>query len=159
MENCQVGVFLSDASAARHALIDRELYLPRSWTADPGRCSAAGIPDGTAFATKPKLARVMIGRALDAGTSASWVTADKVYGADPCLRTDLERHQMSYVPAVVTTHRAATGAGTCLAGTIARRLPPVRRSGTRPARAPRATAGMTGPGPASTPGVPGAGSC
>ena len=53
VENYQVRVFLSYASAAGHALIDRELYLPRSWTADPGRCRAAGIPDETAFATKP----------------------------------------------------------------------------------------------------------
>jgi len=49
-------------------LIDREVYLPRSWTADAARCAAAGIPAGTVFATKPKLARRMIARALDAGT-------------------------------------------------------------------------------------------
>ena len=48
--------------------IDREVYLPRSWTADAARCAAAGIPAGTVFATKPKLARRMIARALDAGT-------------------------------------------------------------------------------------------
>ena len=123
VENCQVGVFLSYASAAGHALIDRELYLPKSWTADPGRCRVAGIPDGTAFATKPALARVMIGRTLDAGTPAGWVTADEVYGADPWLRADLERRQMSYVLAVASTHRVTTGAGTCPAGTIARGLP------------------------------------
>jgi hypothetical protein len=35
---------------------------PKSWTADPARCAAAGIPDGTVFATKPKLARVMIAK-------------------------------------------------------------------------------------------------
>ena len=45
VENCQVAVFLSYASPAGHALIDRELYLPRSWIADPARCAAAGIPD------------------------------------------------------------------------------------------------------------------
>jgi len=123
VENCQVGVFLSYASAGGHALIDRELYLPASWTADPARCRAAGIPDGTGFATKPKLARVMIARALDAGTPAAWVTADEVYGADPGLRADLERRQVSYVLAVATTHQVATGAGACPGGTIARRLP------------------------------------
>ena len=30
-ENCQVGTFLAYASVHGHALIDRELYLPRSW--------------------------------------------------------------------------------------------------------------------------------
>ena len=74
VENCQVAVFLSCASRRGHALIDRELYLPRSWISDRARCAAAGIPAGTTFATKPALARAMIGRALDAGTPAAWVT-------------------------------------------------------------------------------------
>src|SRR5690242_2438412 len=55
-ENAQVAVYLAYAAPAGHALIDRELYLPRSWIADPGRCQAAGIPEQTAFATKPTLA-------------------------------------------------------------------------------------------------------
>ena len=38
-----------------HALIDRELSLPAAWTEDPGRCSAAGIPEQTEFKTKPEL--------------------------------------------------------------------------------------------------------
>ena len=122
VENCQVAVFLSYASPAGHALIDRELYLPRSWTADPARCAAAGIPAKTAFATKPRLARRMIGRALDAGTPAGWVTGDEVYGADPGLRADLERRQIGYVLAVAASHPVATGAGT-LPGTPDRRLP------------------------------------
>ena len=56
-ENCQVGVFLAYASPHGHALIDRELYLPQSWTEDPERCRAAGIPEEVEFATKPRQAR------------------------------------------------------------------------------------------------------
>jgi SRSO17 transposase len=123
IENCQVAVFLTYASAAGHALTGRELYLPASWVADPGRCRAAGIPEGTAFAAKPELARVMIARALDAGTPAAWVAADEVYGADPGLRTDLEARQIGYVLAVAKTCQVTTGAGACQAGTIAARLP------------------------------------
>lgn len=41
IENYQVAVFLTYASAAWHALIDRELHLPASWVADRGRCRAA----------------------------------------------------------------------------------------------------------------------
>ncbi len=44
VENCQVAVFLSYASPAGHALIDRELYLPRSWTADSGPVRRGGHP-------------------------------------------------------------------------------------------------------------------
>jgi SRSO17 transposase len=123
VENCQVAVFLSYAAPAGHALIDRELYLPRSWTDDPARCAAAGIPAGTAFATKPALARRMIGRALDAGTPAAWVTADEVYGADPGLRADLERRQTGYVLAVAASHQVTTAAGPCQVRALAARLP------------------------------------
>jgi len=91
VENAQVAVYLTDAAPAGHALIDRVLYLPRSWVRDEERCAAAGIPEGTMFATKPALAARMIGRALDAGTPAAWVTGDEVYGADPGLRASLKR--------------------------------------------------------------------
>jgi SRSO17 transposase len=111
VENCQVAVFLTYASAAGHALIDRELYLPHLWAGDPGRRRAAGIAEGIAFATKPQLAQVMIARALDAGTPASWVAGDEVYGADPGLRAYLEHRQAGYVLAVAKTCRVATGAG------------------------------------------------
>jgi SRSO17 transposase len=109
VENSQVAVYLAYSAPRGHALIDRELYLPKSWTADPGRCRAAGIPGGTAFATKPTLARRMLARALDAGVPAGWVTGDEVYGADPGLRSDLERRQMGYVLAVACHHRVGTG--------------------------------------------------
>ena len=35
------------------ALIDRELYLPESWTDDRDRCREAGIGDAAEFATRP----------------------------------------------------------------------------------------------------------
>jgi SRSO17 transposase len=66
-ENCQVGVFLAYASGHGHALIDRELYLPRSWADDPDRCRAAGIPEEVEFTTKPRQAQAMISRAIAAG--------------------------------------------------------------------------------------------
>ncbi len=66
-ENCQVGVFLAYASGRGAALVDRELYLPESWTSDRARCREAAIPDTVEFQTKPQLARAMLERALDAG--------------------------------------------------------------------------------------------
>ena len=123
VESCQVAVFLSYVSPAGHAPIDRELYLPRSWTSDKARCAAAGIPEGTVFATKPKLARAMLARALDAGTPAAWVTGDEVYGADPGLRADVERRRIGYVLAVAASHQVTTAAGPCQVRAIAARLP------------------------------------
>src|SRR3954462_7330483 len=67
IENAQVAVYLTYSAERGHALIDRELYLPESWTDDPDRCAAAGVPADVGFATKPALARAMLVRALDAG--------------------------------------------------------------------------------------------
>src|SRR6185436_16085040 len=47
VENCQIGVFLAYASGNGHALIDRELYLPKEWAEDPARRKAASIPQGS----------------------------------------------------------------------------------------------------------------
>jgi SRSO17 transposase len=90
VENAQVAVYLLYATEAGHAIIDRELYLPRGWTSDPERMQAAGVPDQVRFATKPALATRMLTRALDAGIPAAWVTGDEVYGANPTLRAELE---------------------------------------------------------------------
>lgn len=38
VENCQRGVFCAYATPNGRALIDRELYLPKSWIADGHRC-------------------------------------------------------------------------------------------------------------------------
>jgi SRSO17 transposase len=79
--NCQIGVFLAYAvPGGARALIDRDLYVPRSWTADRERCASAGIPEDTRFATKPQLAQAMIERAVAAGIPFAWFTADEVYG-------------------------------------------------------------------------------
>ncbi len=97
VENCQVGAFLAYASGRGHALIDRELYLPESWTQDRQRCRAAGIPDEVEFATKPRLGVVMLARAFAAGVPFAWVTADEAYGQVKYLRVWLEQHDAPYV--------------------------------------------------------------
>jgi SRSO17 transposase len=111
VENCQLGVFLAYAGPAGRALIDAELYLPRSWTDDPARCAAAGVPAGVGFATKPELARVMLGRALEAGVPAGWVAADEAYGQDHKFRVFCEQHRVGYVVAVPRSQSAGTGTG------------------------------------------------
>jgi SRSO17 transposase len=103
VDNAQVAVYLAYAADAGHGVIDRELYLPHGWLADPARCQAAGIPDQVGFATKPELARRMLQRALEAGVPAGWVTADEVYGNSPALRGWLETRQLPYVLAVKAT--------------------------------------------------------
>ena len=100
IENCQVGVFLSYSSSQEHTLLDRELYLPKSWTQDPARCREADVPIEVGFATKPELAARMLWRTLDAGVPAAWVRGDTVYGSHRLLRAGLETRQQAYALAV-----------------------------------------------------------
>ncbi|WAL67696.1 IS701 family transposase [Amycolatopsis cynarae] len=123
IENSQVAVYLTYATTAGHALIDRALYLPKSWTGDRDRCAAAGVPAEVGFATKPALASTMISRALDAGVPAPWVTGDEVYGADPRLRAELEGRGVGYVLAIGCDRRVTTGVGPLRADEVAARLP------------------------------------
>ena len=97
IENCQIGVFLAYASRHGQALIDRTLYLPRSWTHDQERCRQAGIPDDVVFATKPEIARTMLARAFGLGVPCAFVTGDSVYGSDYKLRRMIAAAGKGYV--------------------------------------------------------------
>jgi SRSO17 transposase len=123
IENAQVGVFLTYTTAAGHTLIDREIYLPRSWTDDPDRCAVAGIPADTTFATKPALATRMVVRALDAGVPVNWVAGDEVYGNDPQLRVAPEQRGVGYVLAVGCAASIVTATGVYRADVLAGMVP------------------------------------
>lgn len=99
-ENCQVGVFLAYATDKGAAFIDRELYLPEEWAEDEERRRRAGVPEEVDFATKPRLARKMLQRALEAEVRAGWVVADSVYCDTRRLGVWLEEHEQAYVMAV-----------------------------------------------------------
>ena len=123
IENAQVAVYLAYAGPHGHAMIDRELYLPTSWTDDPRRLADAGVPDDIEFLTKPALATGMLTRALQAGVPARWVAGDEVYGVDPGLRTECELHRIGYVLAIGCDRRIPTTAGPIRADELAAGLP------------------------------------
>ena len=105
IENCQIGVFLTYASAQGRTLLDRELYLPRLWADDLERRREAGVPEKVAFRTKPQLARRMLERSLESGVPFGWVTGDEVYGNDRRLRLWLERRDVPHVLVVRSNER------------------------------------------------------
>jgi SRSO17 transposase len=111
IENAQVATFLAYATPKGRALIDRELYLPKSWTDDRQRCQAAGVPDDVEFATKVTHARRMLTRAIDAGVPAAWAAADEFYGNHRGLRRDLQTRNVGYVLAVARNHRVTLPTG------------------------------------------------
>jgi len=63
------------------------------------------VPDAVTFATKPKLGRAMLERALAAGVPCAWVVGDSVYGADHALRRCVEQRGRGCVLAVTSTQR------------------------------------------------------
>jgi len=130
IENAQVATYLAYATTKGRALIDRELYLPKSWTDDPNRCRDAGVPNEVDFATKITHARRMLTRALDAGVPAAWATGDEFYGNHRGLRRDLQAADIGYVLAVARNHRITLHNGvTATVEHVAQTLP--RRSWNR----------------------------
>jgi DDE superfamily endonuclease len=111
IENCQLGVFCAYATRTGRTLIDRELYLPKSWIADRDRCREAAVPDESEFASKPVLAQRMLARAMDAGVPATGVTADEAYGGDSKFRPWLEDRRIGYVVAVPSSQTIPAVAG------------------------------------------------
>jgi SRSO17 transposase len=102
--NCQIGVFAAYVSDHGHALIDRQLYLPKAWTGDLARMRAAHVPEAVTFATKPRLALAMIERAIGAEVPFAWVAADSVYGVGE-IELALRRAYKGYVLGVTGQHR------------------------------------------------------
>src|SRR5207248_4752765 len=108
-ENVQLGVFLVYAAPRGWAVVDRELYLPPAWAADPDRCARLGVPDDVGSVPKPELARRMVGRALHTGMPIPWVTAAENFGAEPELRSWLESRNLAYAAAVGTADPTRPG--------------------------------------------------
>jgi hypothetical protein len=89
-ENCQIGVLAAYATPAGRAPVDRELYLPKSWTGDPDRCRAARVPAEREFATMGALAKAIVLRALTSPLPIACVAADAAYGQEGRFRRMLE---------------------------------------------------------------------
>ena len=105
IENCQIGVFLTYATAKGRTLLDRELYLPQVWADDQERREEAGVPEKVAFRTKPQLARRILERAVESGVPFGWATGDEVYGNDRNLRLWLERRDVPHVLAIKSNEK------------------------------------------------------
>ena len=101
--NAQVGVFLAYRSRHGTAFIDRALYLPRVWTEDRERCSAAGVPSEVGFATKVALAKQVLEHAFTSAVPARWVVADSLYGRAHHFRQWLQRQGRAHIVGILPT--------------------------------------------------------
>lgn len=104
-DNCVVTVHLNYTAGGFHCLLDGELFLPESWSQDPDRCKAAGIPEQMTYHPKWQIALELWERAVANGIRFEWVGADEGYGKVPEFLFRLEDRGQRYVvevPAIFT---------------------------------------------------------
>jgi SRSO17 transposase len=100
IDNCQVAVSLTLATAAGSLPLSYRLYLPREWAEDKARCKRAGVPEHIGFATKDELAWAQIEAALAAGVPRGIVLMDAAYGDNAALRDRLRTQDLAYAVGV-----------------------------------------------------------
>ena len=100
IDNGIVTVHVGVARGRFQALLDADLYLPRSWDEDRGRCAEAGIPDEIHYRAKWRIALDQLLR-LDAnGIKFDWLTFDEGYGSKVPLLTLLSLAGQRFVAEV-----------------------------------------------------------
>jgi SRSO17 transposase len=81
IDNGIVTVHIGVARGRFQALLDADLYLPRSWDQDRPRGRAAGIPDAVRYRAKWRIALDQLLRLHHHGMRFDWLTFDEGYGS------------------------------------------------------------------------------
>jgi len=95
----QVGVGLGYYKDGIWALVDAELYLPKSWFGDDYAQLRRRwhILEDRTFRTKPQIGLEMIRRAKEGGLPFAVVGCDSLYGRDAQFRADLDAEGVIYM--------------------------------------------------------------
>src|SRR3954468_4777765 len=102
--NCQTLVSLTLARGEVPLPLGLRLFLPDEWTADPGRCARAGVPEEHRRAlAKPDLALAEIDRVIAAGVRFGRVLADAGYGASAAFRQGLSVRRLTWAVGILKT--------------------------------------------------------
>jgi SRSO17 transposase len=100
--NCQVLVSLTLARGEVPVPVGLRLFLPDEWTADPGRCARAGVPEEHRRPlAKPEIALEEVDRAIAAGVRFGRVLADAGYGAGAAFRRGLDERGLLWAVGVL----------------------------------------------------------
>ena len=124
VENCQVGVFLTYATAQGYAPLDRRLYLPREW--GRGRRTPGGDARPRGGDVSKETWRIGLDLLDRCGPDVpfGWVAGDDEFGRASAFRAALRRRGLRYVPDVPCDTSIRDLGETPAPG---RRLPPWRR--------------------------------
>jgi SRSO17 transposase len=95
--NCQTLVSLTLARDEVPVTVALRLFLPESWTLDPGRMAKAGVPqEWHRPRTKPEIALAEIDRVMAAGLTFATVLADAGYGVSAPFRQGLSARGLTW---------------------------------------------------------------
>lgn len=96
VENCQVGVFLTYATAAGCAPLDRQLYLPQDWAEDDKRRRQTHVPETVTFQESWRIGLALLERSA-AAVPFGWIAGDDELGRCSAFRAALRQRQWRYV--------------------------------------------------------------
>jgi SRSO17 transposase len=108
VDNCIVTVHLAGARADGQAaaLLDSDLYVPKSWTA--ARRRQAGMPADLKPQPKWRIALDQHARAAANGLRFAWLTADEGYGSKPGFLAELAVRKQAFAVEVPKSFRGWT---------------------------------------------------
>ena len=120
IDNGIVTVHIGVARGRFQALLDADLYLPRSWDQDRQRCREAGIPDEVRYRAKWRIALDQLLRLHKNGVRFDWLTFDEGYGGKVPFLTVLSLAGQKFVAEVPVSFAVQTGgpSRTCRADTL-----------------------------------------
>src|SRR3954465_12181413 len=122
--NCQVLVSLTLARGEVPVPVGLRLFLPDEWTADPGRCARAGVPEAHRRPlAKPEIALEEVDRVIAAGVRFGRVLADAGYGAGAAFRRGLSARGLLWAVGVLKVQNVYPAAVGLLWPTAARGRP------------------------------------
>lgn len=84
-DNCQSGVFLGYASVQGGCLIDRRLYLPKSWSRRPKRRQNAHVPKEVRYRSRVRIADELLKKDA-ARFPHAWIVGDDEFGQPTWFR-------------------------------------------------------------------------
>ena len=104
--NCQALVSLTLAGREVPIPVGLRLFLPEAWTADPERCTAAGVPEAEIAArAKGAIALAELDRLVAAGVRFGIVLADAGYGASAAFRHGLDKRGLTWAVGIARNQK------------------------------------------------------
>lgn len=109
IDNGIVTVHVGVACGRFQALLDADLYLPKSWDEDRPRCEEAGIPGDMHYHPKWRIALDQYLRLRRNGVRFDWLTFDEGYGSKVPFLTILSLAGQKFVAEVPVSFAARLG--------------------------------------------------